>query len=781
MRVSLSWLERHISLPTDFNLAAALTSLGLEVEDVRPALELKNIRVAQVKKVAAHPQAARLSVCHVHDGKHVYEVVCGAPNVYEGMKTLYASVGAVIPKNNMTIEKRALRGVTSEGMLCSADELMVGSDAAGIMDLGEDAVLGMNAQDVLGDVASTILDITLTPDRGDCASMYGIARDLSALLKVKLNARTRPAIKESRAPHFTLIIHDKDLCPFFSGRIIRNVTNRKSPLWLQMALASVGMRSISFLVDVTNYVMMNYGHPMHCFDLNAIGGAALHVRRAQKGEQLHALDEQTYELNDSMVVIANEKEALSLGGIIGGSASATQMETKDIFLESAYFNASSIARTGRSLNVQTESRYRFERGVDADNVLKSLDDATALILQFCGGEASSIIKQGTLPLPAKTQSVPFDMAQIQTLGGANIEAKEAREILTHLGYKLKDKNQVTPPSWRHDVHCAGDVLGDILRIKGLTSIKERPFRYIRPRGASTLPRMFALKECLASRGFHEVISWSFMAQEMADIFGSGATLANPMTQTQDMMRSSLLPHLLSALRHNQDRNRAALALFEVGAVWQELKEQTAIAAVHMGTQTNWRNAHKAFDFFDMKAQLEYVLTINNIQPHHLKQMPHTKGYLHPSQSACWTCFEDGEIVCGMLHPSIKRLFDLEQDVALFEIKNMPLNLAYDKARAFSPSPYPALSRDFAFILDKDCPAQKLLDAARKSAGASMLQMELFDIYEGDKVGKDKKSLALRLTWQPQSKTMTDDDINKLCDKLIIDVCKMCNAQLRDGS
>ena len=792
MRVPLSWLREHIDLTSKASdcdhLASLLTGMGLEVESVMMPPDLSSLRVAQVTKKMPHPHSDRLSLCEVHDGVSSYWVVCGAPNVRASMMSIYAPLGSVLP-SGLTIEKREIRSVVSEGMLCSCDELGIGEDASGIIDLGDDVSAGDDVATVLSHAASPIFVIALTPDRGDAASIYGVARDLAAAGAGQLKARHTPSVVSDGKSEVTVSLARDCGCDYFTGRVIRSVqATGMSPLWLRMALLAAGMRSISPVVDITNYIMLTYGHPLHAFDGEAVA-KGLEVRRAFKGESFVALDGETYALDEGMTVVASGGVAsggvVSLAGVMGGAHSGIHEGSEWIFLESAYFDAKLIARAGRQLGIASESRYRFERHADGASVVPSLDAATSLILSVCGGTASSVVTAGKEP--SAPPSVPFCHQDIAPLSGYNMDDTKARHILTQLGFTWNNQKTVSPPSWRRAITCTADVVGELVRITGFDAIEERFFHWQRlPVTNEEWQMALALKQKLASRGFCEVMGWSFISPQHEAFFGEGTRLANPMHQGQEMLRPSLLPRLLEMVRHNQDHGVARQSLFEMGAVWRGGREYQAIAALRVGDAHNrhWRQQKMQWDVFDIKGEVLAIIDAMGIfSDDLLLQTQDLPSYLHSGQGGRFSRNGDDEwsAYFGMIHPQLRQDHELAKDVAMFEIITPRYCYAPPKrTRLWQRPAYPSVSRDFAFLVARSYPAEKLLTAARQAAGDEVLDVTLFDVFTGKGVSDEQKSLAINITWQPHTQTMNEDTIAQLCQRVIDDVCRQTQAVMRDG-
>ncbi|MCP4924116.1 MAG: phenylalanine--tRNA ligase subunit beta [bacterium] len=806
MKTTLSWVQNYLtSSMTLKDVHEAFDRVGLCVEGLEnPGEALATFTVAQVIDAKQHPNADRLKVCRVNTGSEEIQVVCGAPNARTGIKVVLARPGDTVPTSGVKLKRSEIRGEVSEGMMCSAQELGLGEDHDGIIELPDDAPVGGSFVDYQG-LNDSVFDLEITPNRGDALGAYGLARDLAATgvggdLK-SLDIKTVPGNSlPGPSVHIDSEALSSGACPYFAGRVIRNVKNCESPDWLQNRLRLVGLRPISALVDVTNYISYDLGRPMHAFDLNQLKGD-ITVRLSKGGETLEALDEKTYTLKDGMTVVCDEKNPQGLAGIMGGARSGCTLETTDIFLESALFDAVRTAKTGRALGINSDSRYRFERGVDAGLVLPALEKATQLILDLCGGDVGEIVSAGELP--EHTQVVTFDPARSQTLGGAVISTDRCEEILTSLGFKVEKNSasswSVGVPSWRHDIDGPADLVEEILRIEGydkilpellpalhtsLSSKRSAPLIYGGP--------LWAVRRGLVARGVSEAVTWSFVSESQAELFGSGGehvSLENPISAELSTLRPCLVPGLLLAAGRNDARGAKGAALFELGSVYQGCsdKDQSLnVAALRFGAQSlkTWRSKEEKADAFMAKEDALAILKDLGVDVSKVKtDSTNVPAWYHPGRSGRLMLGPKNVLaVFGELHPRFAKPFDLDGvSVSLAEVfvDNAPRAKSKGTNRpALEVSPYPAVDRDFAFVLDQSVHAQDVVSAVKKVDPKLIRQVSIFDVYEGKHMEAGKKSLALSIVLESLEKTLTDEEINGVCTKVIASVESAVGGVLR---
>lgn len=785
MRVSINLLKKYIDTKaTAVEIADKLTAIGLEVEEIMDnASALKDFVVGEIKTKEKHPNADKLNILGVWDGKKMLQIVCGAPNCYVGMKSVLAHEGVVIPLYNEALKKGVIRGIESQGMMCSEKELGLSESHEGIMDVKTDLPAGTPIADVLG--SDVILDVNVTPNRGDCFGIEGIARDLAATGIGEFKPNHAKPIDGTYKSPLNVMITDEN-CPQFVGRYIKGVKNVQSPDWMKEGLISAGLRPISFLVDVTNYLNICHCRPMHVFDADNLTGNVT-VRSANEGEKLLALDGKEYILKEGMTIIADDKGAQSVAGIMGGEETSCSMETTNIFLESAYFKPLSIAKTGRLLNAESDSRTRFERGIDPASCAQGIDDATALILEYCGGEVSEVVVAGSEP--DWYHEIDFDFNQVKRLVGMDIAHDKMVEILQKLGFTVNG-NKISVPSWRvHDVTGSADIVEEIVRINGLDDLPNAAMRPNELPISILLPnqkREVAVRRSLATRGLNQVITWSFTDSKIAALFTDKHTLiANPIASDLDEMRPTLVANLLSAVKRNQDRGIADVQLFEVGPEFYSNKpgDQAMIACgIRAGAYTpkNWAQSSRNVDVFDAKADaLDALKAMDAPQTQVFRKAP--KWY-HPGRSGSMCLGKNVLAHFGEIHPAILKAFDIKTPVVAFEVymENAPIPKNKSKSgKTLKISNLMPLTRDFAFVMDKSVDAEKVLSTIRSVNKDLITSVTVFDVYEGDKLPEGKKSLAVKVHIQPTEKTLTDKEIEVLSTQIIKLVAKNMGAELRN--
>ncbi len=815
MKFTLSWLKDH--LDTDASLDAiteTLTKIGLEVEGVDdPAAKLRGFTIAHVIEAKQHPNADRLRVCMVDtgNGEPPLQVVCGAPNARTGMKSVFSPPGTYIPGKDITIGKGVIRGVESAGMLCSAAELQLSEDHDGIIDLPEDAPLGVSYIDWLG-TADPVIEINLTPNRPDCTSVHGIARDLAAagLGKLKASAVIGSVEPKGIKGEFPCPVqvkldfteNHKNLCPSFTLRLVKGVKNGPSPAWMQQRLKAIGLRPISALVDITNYMTFDRGRPLHVFDADKVKGNLV-VRRASNGETVLALDGRSYALDEAMVVIADDNGVESIAGIMGGEASGCDENTVNVLIESALWDPLNIAQTGRKLGIITDARYRFERGVDPAFNIPGCEMATKVVIDICGGTPSSLVIEGEIPEDSKV--IDFPWSETKRLTGLGVHPVEQKIILQTLGFHVSgtgDKVKVAPPSWRPDVEGKADLVEEVIRIIGLEKVTPEPLPAQKSVNGPVLTllqkRTRAAKRLLAARGMMEAVTWTFISEKQALLFGRSAAmlpalkLSNPIAADLSDMRPSLLPGLLMAAQRNADRGMGDVALFEVGQIFRgdgENDQKIAAAAIRRGTARaqgtgrHWSDSAGTVDVFDAKADVMALLAGLGVSMAGLQVVSGGPAWLHPGRSGILQFGPQNPIGCfGELHPRILKELDIKGPLVAVEILLDAIPAPKMRPTKMKPklemSEFQALTRDFAFVVDQSVKADDLIRAARASDKAMVSDVSLFDVYEGKGVEPGKKSLAIEVTLQPKEKTLTDAEIDAIAQKLITEVTKKTGAVLR---
>lgn len=798
MKFTLGWLKEFLGTNATLDeVARKLTAIGLEVEGIEdPAKTFKGFIVGHVLTAERHPDADKLQCLVVDTGKEQLKVVCGAPNARAGMKGVFAPAGSYIPGSGITLKKSNIRGQESNGMMCSERELELSEEHNGIIELPESAVTGAAAADALG-INDPLIEINLTPNRGDCAGIYGIARDLAAAGLGKLKTPdTAPVPGGFDSPVKVSLAPDSG-CPLFVGRYVKGVKNGPSPQWLQDRLKAIGLRPISALVDITNYFTMAYGRPLHVFDADKLKGN-ITVRPAKAGETLAALNDKTYTLADGMIAVCDDSGVLGLGGIIGGTTTGVSDATTNVYLEAAYFEPMRIARTGQKLQIDSDARYRFERGVDPAFTQTGAELATKMILELCGGSPSALVIAGKAP--DNTKAVSYAPERLKLLGGLDLPLERQKEILTALGFTLDDSAkawQVKTPSWRPDIDGSADIVEEILRIAGYDSI---PAVYVRPPASERRPaintlskRIISSRRLLATRGMFETITWSFMDDATADLFGANLnqnkaalTLTNPISVELAVMRPSILPNLITAAGRNTDRGLPDAALFEIGNVYRspeaagQIMVATGLRSGHAAPK-HWNAPSRAVDVFDAKADALAVLENCGVNTGNLVVSTDAPEWYHPGRSGALRLGPTVLAYFGEIHPSTLAALRREESFAGFEVflQNLPVPKKKSAAKELlRPSPFQPLSRDFAFTVDAAVEADKIVRAIRGTEKNLITGATVFDIYTGKGVEPGKKSVAVAVTIQPVEKTLTEEEITALSNKIVEGVVKQTGGVLR---
>lgn len=796
MKFSLEWLKYFLDTQAGVaEIAAALNAIGLEVEGIEdPAERLAGFRVAQILTAERHPDADKLQVLTVDTGEgDPLQVVCGAPNARAGMKGVLGLPGAVVPANGMELRKSAIRGVESNGMMCSVRELELGDEHDGIIELPEDAPVGTSFADYDG--ASPVFDVAITPNRPDCMGVYGIARDLAAKGVGTFKPFAVPAIAGEAPCPVEIRTDDPEGCPAFYGRVITGVTNGASPDWMQRRLIAAGQRPISALVDITNYVMLAFGRPAHAYDLAQLNGAVV-ARRARSGEQVLALNEKTYTLDDSMTVIADDSGVHDIAGIMGGEHSGCSESTTDVLLEIAYFDPARIGKTGRTLGLTSDARTRFERGVDPAFLDDGLAILSDLILRICGGTPSEVLRAGSPPSDSRV--IAFDPGLTARLGGVEVPEAEQRRILEALDFSVSPDWQVTCPLRRHDIEGAADLVEEVVRIHGLDRVESvalpRADGVARPTATAQQVVERKLRRAAAARGLNEAVTWSFLPEGEADHFaesnGGLWVLENPISEDMKVMRPSLLPGLIAAARRNMDRGANTLRLFEIGRRYFRgdagaSDEKLTLGIVLAGEKVprGWANGKAVpFDAYDAKGEAMALLAEAGAPVDKLLVMGEAGAQFHPGQSATLRLGPKNVLArFGMLHPATLKAFDLSGPVAAVEIfldAIPPRKGGGSLARShYAPPALQAVTRDFAFLVPAELAASELLRAVQGADKANIVDARVFDVFAGQGVPQGKKSIAVEVTLQPQGKSYTDADFKAISDAIVASAAKQ-GAELR---
>jgi len=787
MKFSLSWLKSHLDTDADIHAVSdCLNRIGLEVEGIEnPAEKLSAFRIAKVLSAAPHPQADKLQVLSVDAGSGPMQVVCGAPNARAGLVGVFGMPGAVVPANGMVLKVAAIRGVESNGMMCSVAELELGDDHDGIIELPADAPVGQVYADWAG-LDDPVIEVSVTPNRQDCMGVRGIARDLAAAGLGTLKPLEVPSITPAFACPTEIRTDDAEGCPAFYGRVIKGVRNDVSPDWMQTRLKSAGQRPISALVDITNYVMLDHGRPSHAYDLAKLTGAVF-ARRAQDGETVTALNGKDYVLNAEMTVIADEAGVHDIAGIMGGEHSGCSETTTDMLLEVAYFTPERIAKTGQALALTSDARSRFERGVDPAFLDDAVEIITRLVLDICGGEASDIVRAGQPPVDRKT--LAYDTSRCATLGGIDVPAEQQKAILESLGFEVAADWTVTVPTWRRDIDGPADLVEEVVRIVGLDNIVSVPLPradgVAKPTATAQQGIERKVRRAAAARGLNEAINWSFLPEKEAAAFGGGTwSLANPISEDMKVMRPSLLPGLLSATRRNMDRGASSVRLFEIGRRYLSDSERLTAAIVLAGdkSQRSWASGKAAkFDAYDAKAEVIALLAAAGVATDGLMVMGEAGDHYHPGQSATLRMGPKNILAAfGALHPATAKAFDLDGTVIAAEIflDAIPAKKGAGFMRpAYSPPALQAVTRDFAFLVPEQLAAGDLVRAVKGCDKDNIVAVRLFDRFAGQGVPEGQVSLAIEVTLQPDEKSYTDEDLKAISDRVVAAAAKQ-GASLR---
>ncbi|MFC2968439.1 phenylalanine--tRNA ligase subunit beta [Acidimangrovimonas pyrenivorans] len=805
MKFTLSWLKDHLETEASLDdILYALTDLGLEVEEVEnPEDTLGVFRICRVIEAVQHPNADRLRLCRVETypegpgGKtEEVQVVCGAPNARTGLVGVFAPVGTHVPGTGVDLKPGVIRGVESNGMLCSERELMISEDHDGIIDLPEDAPLGERFIDYRG-LNDPMIYIKITPNRPDGLGIRGVARDLAARGLGTLKPQTiEPVAGSFKSPVSVSIdpaLKEKG-CPLFAGRVIRGVKNGPSPAWLQARLRAIGLRPISALVDITNFFTMDQNRPLHVFDVAKVAGGELRIHPAKGGEEILALDGKTYTLQPGMMAISDDSGVESIAGIMGGEHSGCTEETVDVFLESAYWDPITVATTGRALKINSDARYRFERGVDPEFTLPGLEMATQMVLELCGGEASEVVMDGAVP--DTRRGYKLDTDRVQSLVGMEIPAEEQRRTLEALGFEL-DGDMAYPPSWRPDVLGSADLVEEVARVASLTKLEGKPMARVQtgvpaPILTPMQRRENAARRMLAGLGYNECVSYSFIDQAAAALFGGGQDalrIDNPISSEMTHMRPDLLPGLLQAAARNQARGFMDLALFEIGPAFHggEPGEQDVQATgllVGCSAPRDPYGSRRPVDLYDAKADAEAVLSTIGA-PARMQINRKVDPWWHPGRAGRMALGPNVLASFGELHPKVLNALGVKGPAVAFtlHISNVPMPKAKTATRpALALSDLQAVERDFAFVVDAQVEALTLVNAAQGADKALIEKVSVFDQFTGEKaeaqMGEGKKSLAISVRLQPKDKTLTDEEIEAVSAKIVEKVAKATGGVLR---
>ena len=781
MKFTEDWLKEHLKTnKTESQIINKLNNIGLEVEKAEPEKnELSDFIVAQIIKSEKHPNADRLKLCHVDIGQNdLVKVVCGGPNAKDNLLTIYAPPGSVIPKNNMKLEISKIRGETSYGMLCSESELNISDESDGIIELNK-KYKSQIGKSYFNESQDNVIELSITPNRPDCLGIRGIARDLSSAGLGKLIDNKIKKVKRSGKQNLKVKIQKSknQACSMFGSCLIKNIKNQESPDWLKKRLLSLGLRPISAVVDITNYVMFDLNRPLHAYDADKLSKEII-VRNSKKDEKFRALDNKNYNLDDGMCVISDHQGVLGLGGIIGGIRSGTELNTKNILLESAFFDPEITRKTAKKLDLNSDAKFRFERGIDPNSILIGLEKASAMIVEICGGQASNIDIQSTQQF--KLKKINFDPKIVEKIVGLKTKLQDITKILGDLGFKVKKKGKILTievPSWRPDINGDVDLVEEIIRIKGFNNIQsiEPEKKRIKPT-LNFFQRNFHLAQrSVASKGYLETITWSFTDEKLNKIFKENyqeAKIINPISSDLNVLRSSLYPNLIHVLNKNIDRGFEEQSLFEIGPLFKGNKPGQQITVACGIRKENF------FDVYGIKKDLVQTLLELGINKKDTTIDVNTPSYYHPGRSGSIVTKKDNKLLAyfGEIHPKIvDKVYGFEiflENLVKFKSQNKMTK----PTATFSD--YQKSERDFAFVVQKDLQAQELVEIIWSVDISLIKNVKIFDVYQGENISSDKKSIALKVTIQSDYKTLNEKDLNEISQKIISNVEKKAGAKLR---
>jgi len=801
MKITTDWLKEHLDTKLNENqIIDKLTDIGLEVESVdSQSGELDSFIVAKILKAEKHPDADRLKVCDVDIGlENPVKVVCGAPNAKEGLLTIYAPPGSVVPKNKMKLVVSKIRGVTSYGMLCSESELNLSNESDGITELLSKKYKKKIGESYFPKSSVNVIDISITPNRADCLGVRGIARDLATAGFGKLKKlKTDRLVQKNKQKVSIKIIKEKNQgCTAFGSCLIIGVKNTESPDWLKKKIISLGQKPISAIVDITNYVMFDLNRPLHAYDADKIDKGII-VRNSKKDEKFKALDEKDYNLEKDMCVITDDSGVLGLGGIIGGTRSGTELSTKNILIESAYFNSRSIRKTSKILNIDTDAKFRFERGIDPLSIEQGLQRAAELIKKICGGEISKFDIQKLESI--KNNVVKFDTQLFEKITGFSIDQKEMTKILINLGFKIKKQKKLfilTVPSWRPDIEQEVDIVEELVRIKGYDQIKMiEPERAREKDTLNKTQKLFHfLQRAIASKGYLEAITWSFTDSKVNQLFienNKEIKIVNPISADLNVLRSSIFSNLIINLNKNLGRGFKDLSIFEIGPTFsgsEPGEQQTVVSGLRTGKQSrqSWAEQGRLFDVFDVKRDVVQSLVEAGYNKEKFHVDDKTPNYYHPGKSGRIFINKGKEKVVaffGDIHPNILKRLDIKVEtlvgfeIFLDNIKQPKKSLKNQKPQ-YRYSDFQKSERDFAFVLDKNFKVQELIEIITNVDKVLIKSVKVFDVYEGENIAEGKKSIALNVTIQSLEKTLNEEDLNKISQLIISTVESKIDAKIR---
>ena len=801
MKFTVSWLKEHLDTKfKDNEIIEKLTDIGLEVENFeRVSSDLDNFKVAKIINTEKHPNADKLKICDVDIGEQdTVKVVCGAPNAKKDLLTVYASPGSVIPKNGMKLTVSKIRGVTSHGMLCSASELNLSNESDGITELKSSKYFNKVGNSFFKNNTEKVIDLSITPNRPDCLGVRGIARDLAAAGVGKFKNKSNINIKNNGSQKIKVSIQkDKNQgCTMFGSCLIKDVTNIESPKWLKDKIISLGQKPISAIVDITNYVMLDLNRPLHAYDADKIDKEII-VRTSKKGETFKALDNKEYKLDNDMCVISDKSGILGLGGIIGGTRSSTELKTKNILLESAYFVPRSVRKTSKLLNVDTDAKFRFERGIDPQSIEIGLKKATQLIVEICGGKASKFDIQTIQKY--KKNKIKFKTSLFERIVGLKIKDKQIIKILIELGFEVSKKKselELKIPTWRPDITQPIDIVEEIVRIKGYNNIETlEPEKTKLKDTLNKQQKLFHfLQRSVASKGYFETVTWSFTDSKLNYLFKENykeIKIVNPISSDLDVLRNSIFSNLIFYLKKNLDRGFKDVSLFEIGPIFKDNKpgeQLTVIGAIKSGkiSRLNWNEQNRSVDVFDVKKDVIQTLMEAGYDRSSFFIREKSPSYYHPGKSgSVYLDKDDIDPVAyfGEIHPNILKKIDIKSEslvgfeIYLDHLKDNKFKLKDSKPK-FKFSDYQKSDRDFAFVVDKNFKAQDLVEIISSINQSLIKSVKIFDVYEGENIPKDKKSIALNVTIQSSERTLEDSDLEKINKLIISTVQTKSGAKIR---
>ncbi len=795
MKFTLSWLKEHLDTTATLeDIVLKLTDIGLEVEDVQDRAAIySQFKLVEIIEAEKHPNADRLKVCQVKTENGMTQIVCGAPNARAGLKAFHAPESSVIPSNGMVMKKSKIRDVESNGMMVSAAEMSLSDESDGIIEADTSLAIGTTIADALG-LGDPIIEINLTPNRPDCAGVRGIARDLAAAGLGTLKPLDTKTVKGSFKSPISVTIENKEACPLFLGRYIKGVKNGAFPECAANTLKAIGQKPISTLVDITNYMSIDLCRPLHVFDADKIKGN-IHVRLAKKGEEFLALNGKTYQLDDFMTVVCDDSSVIGLAGVMGGESTAVSDTTTNVYLEVAYFDPYRTAKTGRALGINSDARYRFERGIDPEFTIEAMDIATNAILEFCGGEASETVQAGDVP--AWKREITWRKEVASKILGFDIPFETQTKILTDLGFIISG-DKVTPPSWRPDIEGEVDLVEEIARIYGFDKIPSisvtRDSSVAKTAETNLGMRMRKSRNILAASGLQECVTWSFMPSSLAAKFGANdaqskaLTLQNPISADLDQMRPSALPNLIEAAKRNANRGYADVALFEVGPVFKgtDIQDQQIVATgLRAGSNSSrhWNETVRSVDAYDVKADALRVIEACGVPSGNVQISRDVPSYYHPGRSGALKLGPMVLAYFGEIHPALLQEMDIKSSVAGFEtfIEALPEQKKKSNSTALPPlklSDFQPVSRDFAFLTDSTVDADAFVKTIKLVDRELITDVSIFDIYTGKGVEDGKKSVAVAVTLQPKERTLTDSEIEGLSKKIVDAVTAKTGSSLR---